>query len=128
MKGVAMNLKSDRAELRLESRQILRLRDASGTRVQCLKGALWITQDRDPEDHFIGAGDGLTLDRPGLALIHAIEPAECVLSEPAARPSLSGRIARALVAAFRAAGRWIARRFGPEAINDRHWRGWYGAL
>jgi hypothetical protein len=128
MKGVAMNLKSDRAELRLESRQILRLRDASGTRVQCLKGALWITQDRDPEDHFIGAGDELTLDRPGLVLIHAIEPAECVLSEPAARPSLSARIGRALVAAFRAVVRWIARRFGPEAINDGNWRGWYGAL
>ena len=123
-----MNLKSDRAELRLESRQILRLRDASGTRVQCLKGALWITQDRDPEDHFIGAGDALTLDRPGLVLIHAIESAECVLSEPAARPSLSARIGQALVAAFRAAGRWIARRFGPEGVTHGQLRGWHGAL
>jgi hypothetical protein len=128
MKGVIMNLKSDRAELRLESRQILRLRDASGTRVQCLKGALWITQDRDPEDHFIGAGDALTLDRPGLVLIHAIEPAGLVLTEPAPRPSLSTRIGRAPVAAFRAAGRWIARRYGPEAVEHRHWGGWYGAL
>ncbi len=106
-----MNLKLDRAELRLQARQILRLRDSAGTSVQCLS-----------------AGDTLTLDRPGLALIHAIEPTEFVLSEPAACPSPSGRIARALVAAFRAVGRGIARRFGPEAIADWHWRGWYGAL
>jgi hypothetical protein len=128
MKGVAMNLKLDRAELRLEARQILRLRDSAGTSVQCVKGALWITQHRDREDHFMGAGDTLTLDRPGLALIHAVEPAEFVLSGLAACPSPSGRFARALVAAFRAVGRGVARRFGPEAIADWHWRGWYGAL
>ncbi|HMH17215.1 MAG TPA: DUF2917 domain-containing protein [Burkholderiales bacterium] len=123
-----MNLKFDRADLLLEAGQVVRLHDAMGTQVKCLRGALWITQHDDRDDHLIGAGDALRLDRPGLVLIHAVESTEVVLSEPAARPSLSGRIARALVAALRVAGRWIVRRFGPEAINDRHWRGWYGAL
>jgi hypothetical protein len=128
MKGTAMNLKLDRANLHLEARQVVRLHDTAGTQVQCLHGALWITQHGDRKDHFIDAGDSLRLDRPGLVLIHAVEPTEFILSEPAARSSLSGRIALALVAALRVTGRWIARRFGPEAINDRRWRGWYGAL
>jgi hypothetical protein len=128
MKGAAMNIKVARADLLLQDREVLRLRDAMGARVQCLRGALWVTQHRDPEDHFIGPGDALTLDRPGLALIHAIAPAEVILSETAPEPDRLPLPLRALRAALRASARWIARRFGPAAIDDHRWRGWYGAL
>lgn len=123
-----MNIKFDRAELFLEAHQVLRLRNASGTQVQCLQGALWVTQYRDHQDHFVGPGNVLTLDRAGLALIHAIAPTELVLSEPAPPPSGWQRAGRLLASALRTTGRWIAQRFGPEAISDRRWRGWYGAL
>ena len=119
-----MNIKVARADLLLQDQEVLRLRDAMGARVQCLRGALWVTQHRDPEDHFIGPGGALTLDRPGLALIHAMAPAEVVLSESAPRADRSPRAVRVL----RAAGRWFARHFGPEAIDRHRWRGWYGAL
>ena len=123
-----MNLKLDRANLLLEAGQVIRLHDAMGTRVQCLHGALWITQHGDRRDHLVCAGGTLTLGRPGLVLIHAIEPTEFALFDPASVPSLAGRIMRTSATALRAAGRWIARRFGPEAIGDHRWRGWYGAL
>jgi hypothetical protein len=119
-----MNIKVARADLLLQDHEVLRLRDARGARVQCLRGALWVTQHRDPEDHFIGPGDALTLDRPGLALIHAIAPAEIVLSETTQEWDRSPWPLRAL----HATGRWIARHFGPEAITARRLRGWYGAL
>jgi Protein of unknown function (DUF2917) len=128
MKGSAMNLKSERAELLLEAHQSLRLFDAAGTQVACVRGELWITQHRDREDHFLVAGDALTLDRNGLALIHAVEPAELALIEPAELSLESGRIAPRFTAALIAIGRWVVRRFGPEAIGDHRWRGWYGAL
>jgi hypothetical protein len=128
MKGSAMNLKCERAELLLGARQWLSLFDAAGTRLVCVKGALWVTRHRDREDYVLAAGDALTLDRGDLTLIYAVEPAEIALIEPAARPSVSSRAARGLVAALRAVGRWIARHFGPEAIGDHRWRGWYGAL
>lgn len=123
-----MKLKFGCADLLLQSRQILRIYDAAGARVQCVRGALWVTQHRDFEDHFVGAGDALTLDRSGLALIHALTPAELVLCEPAPQPAPARRIALLFGRALRSTGRWIARHFGPEAIDRHRWRGWYGAL
>ena len=114
-----MNIGFDRAELRLDTRQVIRLYGPMGARVECVGGALWITQERDPDDHFLEANDALTLDRPGLALIHAQAPSRIVLFEPAPRPSLRQRFGRAPAEVLRAIGQWIARTFGPESI-DRH--------
>jgi hypothetical protein len=123
-----MNIGFDRAQLHLKAREVIRLYDPRGARVECVRGALWITQNRDHEDYFLAANDALTLDRPGLALIHAQAPSEVVLSEPAPRPHLRQEIGRAWVAALREIGRGFARRFGPESI-DRHRRpGWYHGL
>src|SRR5258706_7764964 len=116
-----MNIGFGRAQLHLKAREVIRLYDPRGARVECVRGALWITQNRDHEDYFLAANDVLTLDRPGLALIHAQAPSEVVLSEPASRPRLRQKIGRALVAASRAVGRGFARQFGPESV-DRHRR------
>src|SRR5947209_19070923 len=78
-----MNIDFGRAQLHLEARELIRLYDPRGARVECVRGALWITQHRDHEDYFLAANDALTLERPGLALIHAQERSELVLSEPA---------------------------------------------
>src|SRR5437773_3759752 len=68
-----MNIDFGRAQLHLEARELIRLYDPRGARVECVRGALWITQHRDHEDYFLAANDALTLERPGLALIHAQE-------------------------------------------------------
>jgi len=120
-----VNIRFDRAQLHLEAREVLRLYDPSGARVECLRGALWITQNKDHEDYFLAANDALTLDRPGLALIHAQEPSEVVLSEPASSPRLRHKIGRALFGVSRAIGRAIARNFGPESIDRPRYRGWH---
>jgi len=122
-----MNIGFGRAELKLDTRQVIRLYDSRGARIECVGGALWITQDRDPDDHFLEANDALTLDRPGLALIHAQAPSRIVLFEPGPRPSLRQRFGRAPAAALRAIGRWIVWNFGPESIDrHRHRDGYYG--
>src|SRR5882672_8718939 len=104
-----MNIRFDRAQLHLEARELIRLYDPRGARVECVRGALWITQHRDHEDYFLAANDALTLDRPGLALIHAQAPSEVVLSEPARRPRQE--IGRALATASRAVAGWFSRQF-----------------
>lgn len=119
-----MNIGFDRVELHLESREVLRVYDPAGARVECVRGALWITQDKDFEDHFLSARDALTLDRRGLTLIHAQQPSEIVLFEPARRARLHERTGRALAVAARAVGRWVARRLGPESIERPGLRAW----
>src|SRR5882762_309073 len=106
-----MNIRFDRAQLHLEARELIRVYDPRGARVECVRGALWITQNRDHEDYFLAMNDALTLDRPGLALIHAHAPSEIVLSEPAPRAHLRQKIGRAFVTAFRAVGRGLVRQF-----------------
>jgi len=123
-----MNLSFDRAGLRLDARQMIRLRDPEGARVHVVSGALWITQDADREDHWLEADGALTLDRPGLALIHAQEPSEILLFAPASRPGLRQRVARAFTAALRSVGRSLVRHFGPESIDRPHRPGWYHGL
>jgi len=121
-----MNIRFDRAQLHLERREVIRLHDPRGARVECVRGALWITQNSDRRDYVLAANDALTLDRPGLALIHAQEPSEVVLSEPAPSPRLRQRFGRAFVAALRAAGKGFACNFGPESIDRSRNRGYYG--
>jgi hypothetical protein len=127
-KETPMNIRFDRAQLHLEARELIRLYDPNGARVECVRGALWITQNRDHEDYFLAANDALTLERPGLALIHAQERSEVVLSEPAPRPHLRQKIGRALLAAPGAIGRWFVRQFGPESIERHRRPGWYHGL
>ena len=107
-----MNIAFNRVELHLQPREVLRVYDPLGARVECVRGGLWITQDRDLEDHFLSSNDALILDRRGLALIHAQEPSDVVLVEPAPRPGLRERI-----------GQWIARAFGPESLDRPHGAG-----
>ena len=104
-----MNIGFSRVELHLRPREVLRVYDPVGARVECLRGGLWITQDRDPEDHFLWENDALVLDRRGLALIHAQEASDVVLQQPARRRGLRERVAR-----------WIGRTFGPESLDRPH--------
>jgi hypothetical protein len=51
-------------------------------------GKVWVTQQGDPRDIFLGAGDSFVFDRPGLALVQAVVGSTLQLFElePNARP------------------------------------------
>ncbi len=53
----------------LQPGQSLRLQDALGSRISVLQGHVWLTQDHDPRDVVVAAGEDFVIDRPGMALI-----------------------------------------------------------
>lgn len=88
----------DRAATRLGRGSLMRLAGGRGLAVFVLRGQLWATQLGDRRDHIVGRGQLLALDRPGLALLEALEdtillvvdaaaPAALVASASASRPA-----------------------------------------
>jgi len=57
----------------LRARKTLSLQDQIGQRVACLDGQVWITQQHDPRDVVLEAGQCFVLDRHGLALVFALQ-------------------------------------------------------
>jgi hypothetical protein len=128
MKGVAMNIKFEHGWMHLEKDRSLLLIDARGTRVLVRNGSLWITQDRDRQDYVLGAGETFKLDRAGDAIVFALAPSEIELIEPAPVESAAATAGKMLAVAAGAAGKWIARCFGPQAISNRNLCRWGHAL
>jgi hypothetical protein len=55
----------------LNTGELLDINDGEGFTVECLEGAVWITQSNDPRDIVLNAGQSFVLDKPGLALVCA---------------------------------------------------------
>ena len=56
-----LQLHTSTAHLQLPPNKPLRLTGASGTRLRAVSGVLWVTIDRNPQDHVLQAGDGGTM-------------------------------------------------------------------
>jgi hypothetical protein len=66
-----MNANSGHLLQRLGTGKLIGIDHGEGARVNCVEGALWITQSNDPRDIIINGGESFVLDRPGLALVCA---------------------------------------------------------
>lgn len=55
--------------------------DARGASVQCLQGAIWLTQQGDARDIVLEAGDQATIERNGTSIVFALADARFVLSD-----------------------------------------------
>jgi hypothetical protein len=80
-----MKLALGQSRVGLERDQQIALRDAKGTRVCCLHGVLWITQEGAATDVLLEAGQSLVIDTPGLTLVMGMGPSTLRLRERASR-------------------------------------------
>ncbi len=65
---------------------LLRLQGTPGQRVACVRGILWITQQDDPRDWILVAGESLSLDRTGTVLVNALGECAALAHERVIRP------------------------------------------
>jgi hypothetical protein len=68
-----MDLSNFVSGIDLQPGQSLRLQDALGRRIAVLQGHVWITQDNDPRDVVVAAGDDFVIDRAGSTLIMSLD-------------------------------------------------------
>ena len=68
-----MRIEFNQKELCLKKNQLVKVRGGIGHTVLCHSGSIWVTQDGDPRDVVLGAGQVFTLDRSGPALLQAFE-------------------------------------------------------
>ena len=64
--------------------EFLRVEDGKGIVLYVWEGELWITQERDRKDHYVGRGSWFRLDRDGDALVHAMRRASLTVTAPVA--------------------------------------------
>jgi ferric-dicitrate binding protein FerR (iron transport regulator) len=67
-----MDLSSIAGSIPLVHGSPLRVQNSLGRRISVLEGHVWVTQDGDPRDIVLSAGDDFLFDRPTAALISAL--------------------------------------------------------
>lgn len=70
-----MNLDLAEAGIVLKAQQFLRIDESQHARIRCEDGTVWITQDGDPRDVVLGAGQQFTVDRPGQVVVFSLSGA-----------------------------------------------------
>lgn len=66
--------RADRLDVVAAGNELLRLRPVQHTRVLCVSGTIWLTQENDGRDVILEAGERYDLAPRGLVLISAFSP------------------------------------------------------
>lgn len=74
-----MDLSQIAGSIDVPHHQPVRIENGHGRRIAVLEGHVWITQDGDPRDIVLSAGEDFEFDRPGLAVVTALDGAARVL-------------------------------------------------
>ena len=68
---IAMNSQTNHPVL-LRRGGLMRIDAHAGDRIACLRGMVWLTQEGDPQDWILSAGETFVCDRAGLVVVNAL--------------------------------------------------------
>ena len=69
-----MNTQPSRERIPVAKGSLLSLGQSNPVEISCETGSLWITQDNDPRDVVLQAGERFVSDRPGTVIVYALQP------------------------------------------------------
>jgi len=64
--------------VKLGPNQTLKVVDGAGSTVSAIEGAVWITEENQPNDIVLAPGDSYRLRQPGVALVNSLGGAAAV--------------------------------------------------
>ena len=99
--------------LDLPSGSLVPFASIQGERVRVLYGRVWLTEEGDARDAFLGSGEEVSLAGRGVAVIEALGPARIELIEEVRAPSLIARAAARAGRAMTQLRRWTLQSPGP---------------
>lgn len=85
-----MNIELNQNGLCLKRNQLVTVRGGSGHSIVCDSGTVWVTQDGDPRDIILHAGESFTIDRNGPALVQAFEQGAISIAQAEPRTRATG--------------------------------------
>src|SRR5450631_780563 len=80
-----MMISFDEANLEVRRQQVLSLRDASGVRLRCTRGSLWVTQEGGGQDIVLAPGECFTVERDGLTMVSALKEGSVLIASAPTR-------------------------------------------
>ncbi len=70
-------------EVPLFPREVVTLEgDRLGYRITCLKGRLWITQEKDPADYVLEKDEEFVVSKAGAVVIQGVEKSKALIRPP----------------------------------------------
>jgi hypothetical protein len=82
-----MERNADNPWVSLAAGEVLSLDNVEGILIHARDGTVWITEENDLEDHIVGPGCALVIDKPGRTVVQAIAPARISIRAPANDPT-----------------------------------------
>ncbi len=89
-----MTFDMQRVVIEVEYRGIVPVKDAMGTRIDCLRGRIWITERGGDGDIVLEAGQSYEISHGGVAVVQALRDALVALRAPAVPQVGAGLAAR----------------------------------
>ena len=95
-----MRVMNTRFVIELQHGDILPLERASGVRLSCLEGTLWLTEEDAPVDVVLSAGESHDVEAKGRTLVQAMAPSRLAVEAAGKRPQVAfGPLSQARLAA-----------------------------
>ena len=107
-KGAVMIFDMNRMVIEVEYRGIVPVENATGARIDCLRGRIWITEQGCAEDTVLEAGQSHDISHDGVAVVQALREALVAFRAAAVAQPRGGLAARI----ERLWSRWAARAAG----------------